>query len=238
MLPSADLDWPICWEGVALIANSEGNKYTDDGRIKSYRCPAGVWTGPWGVTLGVRQGMTWTHEEGSKLFCEYLCQFTDSVRKLLKEDADDEELAAMVSLAWNIGVGAFSKSTVLKQHNAGNREAAARAFGLWNKSKGQVLRGLVARRAKEAALYLTPDIGDMPQQVDGESALAASPMAQSGAGVAGAGGLAAATEYSEQFKNFFVSIGLQPMHVLIGVAVLVGAVIIYQRHKQRQGGWA
>lgn len=182
--------------------------------------------------------MTWTHEEGTKLFFEWLCQFTDSVRKLLKEDADDEELGAMVSLAWNIGIGHFSKSTVLRQHNAGNREAAARAFGLWNKSRGQVLRGLVARRAKESALYLTPDIGDMPQHVDGESTLAASPMAQSGAGVAGAGGLAAATEYSEQFKNFFVSIGLQPMHVLIGVAVLVGAVIIYQRHKQRQGGWA
>ncbi|MGM2623055.1 glycoside hydrolase family protein, partial [Bacillus cereus group sp. Bce039] len=84
------------------------------------------------------------------------------------------------------GHAAFLRSTVLRQHNAGNRQAAARAFGLWNKARNprtgplEVLDGLTARRQREAAMYLTSDADErpepMPQAVDGESNLAKSPI--------------------------------------------------------------
>jgi hypothetical protein len=67
----------------------------------------------------------------------------------------------MVSLAFNIGLGGFRTSSVLRAHKAGNTSAAANAFGLWNKATvdGKLVEmpGLTRRRAAETALYLTPD---------------------------------------------------------------------------------
>ncbi len=64
-------------------------------------------------------------------------------------------LGAMVSLAYNIGLGAFGKSSVLKNHLARRYANAAASFNLWNKGGGKVLPGLVRRRAAEAVLYLS-----------------------------------------------------------------------------------
>jgi lysozyme len=60
----------------------------------------------------------------------------------------------MVSLAYNIGMAAFGRSSVLHRHNAGAHDKAADAFLLWNKAGGKVLPGLVRRRNAERALYL------------------------------------------------------------------------------------
>jgi lysozyme len=60
----------------------------------------------------------------------------------------------MVSLSYNIGLGNFATSTVLKRHRLGNYAMAANAFRLWNKAKGKVLPGLTKRREDERALYL------------------------------------------------------------------------------------
>ena len=68
-------------------------------------------------------------------------------------EASDEQHAAMCCLAYNIGCGAFTKSSVARLHNAGRYSEAAQAFGLWNKQDGKVLIELVHRRAEEAALY-------------------------------------------------------------------------------------
>lgn len=61
---------------------------------------------------------------------------------------------ALVSLAYNIGVGAFADSTVRRLHNAGDFAGAADAFRMWRKSAGAVNPVLVARREKERAVYL------------------------------------------------------------------------------------
>jgi lysozyme len=60
---------------------------------------------------------------------------------------------AMVSLAFNVGIGAFLRSSVLRLHLAGDHRRAAEAFGLWNKAGGKILPGLVRRRTAEANLY-------------------------------------------------------------------------------------
>jgi len=60
---------------------------------------------------------------------------------------------AMISLAYNIGVPAFSKSTLLRKHLAGDFAGAAAEFPRWNQNDGKVMAGLTRRRAGERAMY-------------------------------------------------------------------------------------
>lgn len=150
-----------------LVAEYEGF------RSRAYRCPAGVWTIGYGSTAGVREGDTITREAALQRLREELHHFMAGVQRLLRLPATPHQLAAMTSLAFNIGLGAFAKSSVLRLHNAGDPVAAARAFELWNKAGGRVLPGLVRRRAAEAALYLTPEpeaIKPAPQEQGPEQA--------------------------------------------------------------------
>lgn len=62
---------------------------------------------------------------------------------------------ALVSFAFNLGIGALAKSTLLKKHLAGDYAGAAREFAKWKFGGGRVLPGLVKRRAAEVALYLS-----------------------------------------------------------------------------------
>lgn len=186
--PDHTLQWPIAYDAVKLIAESEGCK------LKAYRCPAGIPTIGWGRTQGVSLGDVITQQQADGFLLADLTDFTNGVRGLVTRPATLNELGAMVSLAYNIGLGAFRGSTVLRQHNAGNISLAAEAFKLWNKARVggvlTVLPGLVTRRARESALYLTPDADDltMPiaQAVDPED----SPLKHSrtiAAGTAGVG---------------------------------------------------
>jgi len=236
LLPDKKLPWPLTWDAVVEIAQSEGC------RLQAYRCPAGVPTIGWGETQGVKMGDTCTQAEADRRLCDRLKEFADGVRALLTRDPSQNELGAMVSLAYNIGLGGFKKSTVLRRHNEGDFQSAARAFALWNKAGGQVLNGLTARRAREAALYLTPDHGTDPlpmaQRVEEESALSTSPIAQSGV-LSVAGGVAALmTEFVTPVKNFVETLGIEPIHVLIVIGIVVGAVVMEQRKKQRHDGWS
>jgi lysozyme len=257
MLPDATLPWPIPMRAVAMVADFESC------RLRAYRCPAGVWTLGWGETDGIVPGMTWSQAQADQRFCESLTAFTRQVQILLTAHAEPNQLGALVSLAYNIGVGALAKSSVLKAHNAGDSQAAARAFALWNKARVngslQVLAGLTRRRAAEAALYLTPEpdehVERMPQAVAVESSLAASPIARGGA-ASTAGGLAVAApalapvlEQVESAKGAVASfkalaqqaqefLGFEPL-VLVGLAIVAaGWLVMRWRARQRTQGWA
>jgi lysozyme len=156
----------------------------------------------------------------------------------------------MVSLAYNVGVAAFARSTVLKAHNSGDFEAASRAFGLWNKARvnGALteLKGLTRRRAAESSLYLRDESQDrMPQAVEGESNLSKSPIQQSGVVTAatGVGTVMAAMVdgFGEQVKRvgeIATSVGVQPVLVIGFTLAIAGGTAIYYRMRQRKGGWA
>lgn len=263
--PDAALPWPIPYEAVSLTAEMEGL------RLKAYRCPAGIptigrgHTGP-DVVIGKT---VWTVEQADAAFLADLEEFTRDVEAECTNPPTPNQLGALVSLAYNIGMGwrgrvkpkgakdGFRQSTVLKRHNAGDTQAAARAFSLWNKATVngvlQELAGLTSRRAAEAALYLKPEDDAprdrMPQAVNGESNLAASPIARSGATTAGAGLVVAATEAQDQLgvvgsliaqvKGFVVqTLGIPPEWMLPAVLVLAGAAAVYWRARQRRDGWA
>jgi GH24 family phage-related lysozyme (muramidase) len=237
-------DWPIPWEAVADIGLRE------DCRLVAYRCPAGVPTIGWGETVGVTMDMRWTADQADARFFQQGTRYARKVEAMLDVPANENQLGALVSLAYNIGLGALAKSTVLRKHNAGDFEAAARAFGLWNKARvnGQltVLRGLTTRRAAEAAMYLK-QMEDapgerMPQAVEPESKLAASPIAQGGATTVGVGGLAALTTISDQAKGVADKVseflGLPPAALAAAVLVIAGLGVMHWRSKQRSDGWA
>jgi lysozyme len=234
-LPNPGLLWPIPYEAVREIAKHEGC------RLKAYRDIVGVWTCGWGETRGVTAGMAWTQQQADERFCESLTEFAEGVRKLCTNPPSDNELGAMVSLAYNIGLGGFARSTVLKKHNAGDYQSAARAFALWNKAGGQVVRGLTLRRAKEAALYLTPDEGEfeaMPQRVDAESSLSQSPIAQSGAISIAGGVIAAASAALDPVKDIAATLNVEPLMVFGALGIVIGLIVLTQRNKQRSEGWA
>ena len=75
------------------------------------------------------------------------------VRKLLRRPVTEAQLGAMTSLAYNIGIGAFGSSTLLRLFNAGQTDLAAAQFAVWRRAGGKVLQGLVNRRADERRVF-------------------------------------------------------------------------------------
>lgn len=141
--------------GLDLIKEFEGFRAT------TYRCSAGVLTIGYGTTaaagvgIAPKPGMTITEAQASEYLAKTVDKFGAQIRPLLKREPNPNQWAAMVSLAYNIGPGAFAKSSVLRLFNAGEDEGAAEAFLLWNKAKGKVLKGLTRRREAEKALFST-----------------------------------------------------------------------------------
>ncbi len=133
--------------GIALIKHFEGFRDT------AYKCPADVWTIGYGFTKGVKPGDTMTEAEATTRLEREVGEFAEGVLKACTRKPTDNQLAATIALAFNIGLGAFQRSSVLRHHNAGNFNQARDAFALWNKAGGKVLAGLVRRRAAEAQLY-------------------------------------------------------------------------------------
>lgn len=250
--PNPALPWPIDYDdGVVPIGDDEGC------RLKAYRCIAGRWTCGWGETDGVTPSTVWTQEYADQRFCDSLTERANQVRDLCKIEPTSNQLSALVSLSYNIGMAGLASSTVMKCHNRGDFTAASRAFSLWNKFKNpktgklEVSSGLTARRARESALYLRADIAEhsMPQAVAAESSLSSSPIAQSGAVTAGAGVVTLVSQAGDQVgtvsstvktaKEFATdTLGLPAEWFLPLLLVLVGGVIVWQRSKQRGQGWA
>lgn len=121
-------------------------------RLEAYRDPVGIWTIGYGHTHGVYNGMTISLETAE----EYLVQVIESIEGVIEGIPGCKELSpnrwdAIVSLAYNIGLGNFKKSTLLKklQKNPDN-PTIYQEFLRWNKAKGKKLEGLTRRRQWEA----------------------------------------------------------------------------------------
>ena len=124
---------------------------------KPYHCPAGVLTQGYGHTAAAGPpalGGVWTKDYATQVLARTVAErYAAPVERLLTRKPTQAQFDAMVSLAYNIGVGAFAKSSVLRWFNLGHDARAAAAFGMWTKGGGKVLPGLVRRRASEALVY-------------------------------------------------------------------------------------
>ena len=203
----------------------------------------------YGFTDGVKMGDIMTREEADARLIEELRPYEMAVWQACTNEPNQNEFDAMTSLAYNIGTAGFKRSTVLKAHNRGDKQAAARAFGLWNKSGGKVYAGLTKRRAEESALYLTPEPDDvsapiapaMPQRIDPESTMTESPINRAGVVAGGTAAVATVAETARTVADVKYStqaLGDWLVPVLLIVVVALCGFMVWQRIRQRREGWA
>lgn len=144
--------------GKALIRKFEGCS------LVAYLCPSKVWTIGYGNTTyadgtPVKEGDKIDQATANQLFDITLNKFEKQVKMLLGDTLlvtlPKEAIDALISLAYNIGTGAFAKSTLLKKlkENKLNFDEIEKWWACWNKSNGKVLNGLVRRRAAEFDMY-------------------------------------------------------------------------------------
>jgi GH24 family phage-related lysozyme (muramidase) len=138
--------------GLALIKSFEGLS------LNAYPDPATggePWTVGFGATgPGIHKGVVWTQAQADSRFADDVSRFADGVSALLGTAPTTQgQFDAMVSLAYNIGLGNFKESTLLRLHKEGHYSMAADQFPRWNKASGKVMAGLTRRREAEAALY-------------------------------------------------------------------------------------
>lgn len=133
---------------VAVVGGFEGLRQT------AYRDVVGVPTLCYGETRGVKMGMTATRAECDAMLLAGLADFERGVLSCASVPMPDPRLVAHVSLAYNIGIGAYCRSTVLRRLNAGDVRGSCEAFLMWNKAKGITFPGLTRRREAERKLCL------------------------------------------------------------------------------------
>lgn len=122
-------------------------------QLKAYRDPVGIWTIGYGSTgAHVKPSMVITEAQADELLKRDLDRFERGVAGMVNS-ATDPQFDALVSFAFNVGVNAAGRSTLIRLHNAGDYDGAANQFARWNKAGGQILRGLTRRRAAESQLY-------------------------------------------------------------------------------------
>lgn len=137
-------------EAVDLIASFEGL------RLEAYRDAVGVWTIGYGHTHGVNAhtGRLGSAGAAKRLLRDDLPQYGGAVRHAVHVALTQEQFDACVSLAYNIGGGAFASSTLVKRLNKRQFARAANQFLVWDKAGGRTLLGLSRRRRAERGLFL------------------------------------------------------------------------------------
>lgn len=147
--------------GLKLLYDFEGrHKLLPDGRFQAYLdtiAKPPVWTLYAGLTKGIREGMVVTEAQGDAMVRKELNIYEDAIERLVKVPLTGNQFSALTCLVYNIGIGAFEKSTLLKVINQGRGEKVPEQWLRWNKAGGKTIKGLARRRTAELALFLEPD---------------------------------------------------------------------------------
>ena len=148
-------------------------KHHEGVRLRAYRCPARLWTVGVGhvidpnhikvpfdkrLELAIPAGWDrqFSMEEVDAILAKDLEYFERGVVRFCPAAADNQgHLDALVSFAFNVGLGNLQRSTIRMRYNRGDYAGAADALMDWTKAAGKVLPGLVKRRQAERALFLS-----------------------------------------------------------------------------------
>lgn len=140
--------------GIALIKHHEGV------RSRPYRCPANLWTVGVGHLIGDGKllpdsyNRTFTEEEIDGILKSDLRRFELGIHKMLPNVPLRQcEFDCLVSFAFNLGLGAFQRSTLRQALLRGNKKAAMESLVKYCRAGGKILRGLQIRRLDERALF-------------------------------------------------------------------------------------
>ena len=134
------------WEGLRLTA------YPDPGSRDG-----NPWTIGYGHTsdahLKVYKGLTITEAQAEAALIHDAREAETAIKRLVKVPLTDNQMGVLVSFVFNVGIGAFGSSTLLKKLNAGDYDAVPAQLARWNKNDGKAMAGLTNRRAAEAGLW-------------------------------------------------------------------------------------
>ena len=151
--------------GLDLIKRFEGC------RLTAYQDQVGVWTIGWGTTsaagLGnIHAGMQISQQQADNWLLIGVMPYEKAVWKSLDHSPSQNQFNAMVSLCYNIGPNNFAGSSLVRDFNSGNIQAASYDFLKWNKAGGVINLGLMNRRKQERAIFLTSDAEIVPIPVN------------------------------------------------------------------------
>ena len=132
-----------------FIVAKEGNI------LRGYADPIGVPTACAGVTgQNIKIGQHFTVEQCEEMNSQAMANAARSVSRLVKVGIDPYTEAALISFVYNVGEGAFSRSTLLRKLNSRDIEGACRQLPRWVYADGRKLAGLVSRRKEEMQMCL------------------------------------------------------------------------------------
>lgn len=138
----------ISLAGLSHLKRVEGYSATP------YRDIAGFWTGGYGHKLGAMEHRNpRTEAEWSAILAKDVSTAEAAVNRLVKVPLTQGQFDALVSFVYNVGAGAFGRSTMLANLNAGNYAGAAQQFTRWVYAGGKTSSGLLNRRYSEIALF-------------------------------------------------------------------------------------
>ena len=146
----------------------DGDPFTIN--LDAYLCPAGYWTIGWGHVVIDSQGSQVkgasnkaiarsiypqgiTKDEAEVLLKDDVRKFSAGVENLVHVEISDTRFCVLVDFAFNVGIGAFKNSTLLKLLNQGEASQVPAQLLRWTKAGGKELPGLKRRREAEAGLW-------------------------------------------------------------------------------------
>ena len=138
--------------GLSLTEQFEGL------RLTAYQDQVGVWTIGYGHTgPDVTPEQTITMAEAQALLAQDVSSAVSCVNTVITVKLTQQEFDALVDFIFNLGIGSFKGSTMLRNLNAGDFTGAVAQFDLWDRAGGAVVAGLLRRRQAEAALFNAGD---------------------------------------------------------------------------------
>lgn len=150
MTPSpALIEFLKAWEGCELMP------YQDAG---------GAWTVGYGCLLPLRMptDKPISQFEADSMLAAQVQKVAEGIEGMVDYVLAQNEVDALISFAYNVGLGALKKSTLLRRLNQGDIDGAALEFGRWNKVGTKIVAGLINRRAAEKAMFLHADYSGRP----------------------------------------------------------------------------
>lgn len=137
-------------DGLALVKKFEGL------RLKAYQDGVGLWTIGYGHRHEVQEGDIITEQKAIDLLTQDLALIGGQVKRALQKTLNNNQFSALVSFTFNVGIGNFSTSTLLKLIHQEQIYEAADQFLRWEYAGEEKEPGLIERRTAERALFLMP----------------------------------------------------------------------------------
>lgn len=223
--------------GLEMVKEFEGL------RLKAYKCPAGVWTIGYGATEPpVKPTDEITKEEACSRLERDLVRYEDGVKRLVQIGITQGQFDALVDFAYNAGVGALQKSTLLKKLNAGKFDEVPAEFMKWTKGGGKELPGLVRRRRAEVKLWRGLETDTpvphtqsrfQPDQPKASKSIIQSKEANGAMIAGGAGAIAVVQEVMPIVKEGGDILSAMNGTALVCLVIMVAAGAIWYFRKQR-----